>query len=75
MNLYKLILKNKSIVLFGVAILLMLFGISIAGKSNEVVMRTSATEINIENLDNTKIGWGIKRNDNHEQPDLVKKNK
>ncbi len=75
MNLYKLILKNKSIVLFGVAILLMMLGISIAGKSNEVVMRTSATEINIENLNNTKIGWGIKRNDNHEQPDLGKKNK
>ncbi len=75
MNLYKLILKNKSIVLFGVAILLMMLGISIAGKSNEVVVRTSATEINIENLNNTKIGWGIKRNDNHEQPDLGKKNK
>ena len=75
MNLYKLILKNKSIVLFGVAILLMMLGISIAGKSNEIVVRTSATEINIENLNNTKIGWGIKRNDNHEQPDLGKKNK
>lgn len=75
MNLYKLILKNKSIVFFGVAILLMMLGISIAGKSNEIVVRTSATEINIENLNNTKIGWGIKRNDNHEQPDLGKKNK
>ena len=75
MNLYKLILKNKSILLFGVAILLMMLGISITGKSNEIVVRTSATEINIENLNNTKIGWGIKRNDNHEQPDLGKKNK
>ena len=75
MNLYKLILKNKSIVFFGVAILLMMLGISIAGRSNEIVVRTSATEINIENLNNTKIGWGIKRNDNHEQPDLGKKNK
>lgn len=75
MNLYKLILKNKSIVFLGVAILLMMLGISIAGKSNEIVVRTSATKINIENLNNTKIGWGIKRNDNHKQPDLGKKNK
>lgn len=26
-------------------------------------------------VSNTKIGWGIKRNDNHEQPDLGKKNR
>ena len=26
-------------------------------------------------LSNKKIGWGIKRNDNHEQPDLGSKNK
>lgn len=28
-----------------------------------------------EGLSNNKIGWGIKRNDNHEQPDLGAKNK
>lgn len=30
---------------------------------------------NAESLSNTKIGWGIKRNDNHAQPDLGSKNK
>lgn len=28
-----------------------------------------------QELSNKKIGWGIKRNDNHEQPDLGKANK
>lgn len=28
-----------------------------------------------ENLSNKKIGWGIKRNDDHEQPDVGKQNK
>ena len=36
----------------------------------EPVETTSA-----ENLTNTKIGWGIRRNDNHEQPDLGTNNK
>ena len=27
------------------------------------------------NIDNEKIGWGIKRNDNHEQPDCGTKNR
>ena len=30
---------------------------------------------NAQSLNNKKIGWGIKRNDNHEQPDLGKENK
>ena len=52
-----------------------------------IVMIFSLTLININNkkeesiqsssqgLSNKKIGWGIKRNDNHEQPDLGKNNK
>lgn len=30
---------------------------------------------NANNISNQKIGWGIKRNDNHEQPDVGNKNK
>ena len=36
---------------------------------------TSASLEEIAALSNKKIGWGIKRNDNHEQPDLGKTNK
>ena len=40
---------------------------------NVKTVQTSASAIS--NLSNKKIGWGIKRNDNHEQPDLGEKNK
>lgn len=50
-----------------------LLGVLIVGNTdtNKNVL-TSATinGIEIESLDNKKIGWGIKRNDNHEQPDV-----
>lgn len=38
----------------------------------------NTSEINTNSnisVDNTKIGWGIKRNDNHDQPDLGSTNK
>ena len=34
------------------------------------VIQTSSTIQNIDGLSNKKIGWGIKRNDNHDQPDV-----
>ncbi len=39
------------------------------------VVQTSSTIESIEGLSNKKIGWGIKRNDNHEQPDVGTTNK
>ena len=39
-------------------------------KSNVKTVETSA-----QSLSTKKIGWGIKRNDNHKQPDLGKTNK
>ena len=38
-------------------------------------IQTNGTLENIDSLSNKKIGWGIKRNDNHEQPDVGKINK
>ena len=38
--------------------------------ANQTSIKTSTSS-----LSNKKIGWGIKRNDNHEQPDLGSKNK
>ena len=40
-----------------------------------VISPKSTSETSGEALSNKKIGWGIKRNDNHEQPDLGKVNK
>ena len=39
-------------------------------QQNEEVITTNA-----ESMNTKKIGWGIKRNDNHEQPDVGSKNK
>ena len=39
------------------------------------VISTNASVAEIEKLNNSKIEWGIKRADNHEQPDLGSKNK
>ena len=47
--------------------LCIIFVISIISYNKEIPMLTSA------NYEKT-IGWGIKRNDNHEQPDLGKTN-
>ena len=52
-------------------IMLIIFTLTIINKKNtEETILTSS-----QGLSNKKIGWGIKRNDNHEQPDLGKTNK
>ena len=48
----------------------MIFTLSIAG-----LRHNSIVETDVEGLNNKKIGWGIKRRDNHEQPDVGNKNK
>ena len=53
-----------------IVLILMIFSLSvISGKTDKTVLTNS--EIN----SNKKIGWGIKRNDNHEQPDVGSLNK
>lgn len=44
----------------------------VKGKSETVV---DSIYTNVGSLSNKKIGWGIKRNDNHEQPDLGAENR
>lgn len=53
-------------------LLLIIFSLTLINKDNreETSILTSS-----QGLSNTKIGWGIKRNDNHEQPDLGTKNR
>lgn len=52
-----------------VALLIVAF-IIMSNSVDRQTVSTSGAE-----LSNTKIGWGIKRNDNHEQPDVGTKNK
>lgn len=72
----KVIKLKELLVIGGTAILL--FGALLISNKNYVdkkVVATSAEPSNIQNLSNSKIGWGIKRSDNHEQPDVGTKNK
>ncbi len=61
--------KRKGIVIF--VLIILIFSLSIISMSiNSTEILASATT----ELSNKKIGWGIKRNNNHEQPDLGSKN-
>lgn len=62
--------KNKMNIIRVLLIMLMVFSLTlISQNSKEESILTSS-----QGLSNKKIGWGIKRNDNHEQPDLGKTN-
>ena len=65
-------MKNKIIYITLILIIgIFIFSVIVLNKdSNNNTVATSSTV-----LSNKKIGWGIKRNDNHEQPDLGKQNK
>lgn len=56
-----------------VIIIVFVMGIVIIGNKPDINKRTVTTSTST--LSNKKIGWGIKRVDNHEQPDLGSKNK
>lgn len=65
-------LKSKYIIASGIALIVVTVTLSIILLEDNKVITTSTA--NVE-LSSKKIGWGIKRNDNHEQPDLGKVNK
>lgn len=58
-------------------VFILIFTISIIklAKDNQDVIVTNAAIQEIESLSNKKIGWGIKRAENHIQPDVGNKNK
>lgn len=63
--------KNTSKIMKMLVLMLMIFSltlINMKNKGEETILTSS------QGLSNKKIGWGIKRNDNHEQPDLGKSN-
>ena len=72
-------MKKKSIsyiIKITLSILVVVFTVSIMNMTKDNVIETSSNVANsMDNLSNKKIEWGIKRNDNHEQPDLGSLNK
>lgn len=63
--------KNMSKIVKVFVLLLMVFSLTIISMQKE----ENSILTSSQGLNNKKIGWGIKRNDNHEQPDLGKENK
>ena len=61
--------KSKFIEIFALVVIIVSI-FMITDIYNEEIKNTNA-----EPLSNKKIGWGIKRNDNHEQPDVGSANK
>ena len=64
--------KNKILILSSIILTLMVGSVYMASSNNNQVTITTNSNIS---LSNKKIEWGIKRGDNHEQPDLGAKNK
>ena len=69
--------KNmRSIIAITLGVITIIFTVSILNSKNIETLQTTATVATDDtNLSNKKIGWGIKRNDNHSQPDLGANNK
>ncbi len=62
--------KNMSKIVKMFVLLLIIFSLTLININQEQKTTLTSTQ----GLSNKKIGWGIKRNDNHEQPDLGKSN-
>lgn len=60
---------------FAIVIGLTIFVAQSVNKVENRTVNTSGELSSIELLPNSKIGWGIKRSDNHNQPDVGSKNK
>ena len=65
-------MKKQTIIIIAIIMIILAMSIIIAKSlmTNNETIETSNT-----NLSNKKIGWGIKRNDSHEQPDLGSQNR
>ena len=66
-------MSKKTVIVLAIICTLIIVVLAIIGNRQETqeAVRTSSGQV----LSNKKIGWGIKRNDNHEQPDLGSENK
>jgi len=79
MGLYKMrVFRLKDVITlccFAIVIGLTIFVAQSVNKVENRTVNTSGELSSVESLPNSKIGWGIKRSDNHEQPDIGSKNK
>ena len=66
--------KNNKKIKIGIIFLSIIGIFSLSVISTERGENVTSTNAG-ENVSNKKIGWGIKRNDNHEQPDLGSNNR
>lgn len=66
-------MNSKKIIYALIIVIVCIFTYSIMTLNKNVDENTIVTSTS--SLSNKKIGWGIKRNDNHEQPDLGSNNK
>ncbi len=62
--------SNLKKVIISIFLLIFAFSVIQTNKKENTIQTSSSSS-----LDNQKIGWGIKREDNHKQPDLGAKNK
>ena len=66
-------MKKKTVIILTIIVTTMIIILTIIANKQEDKNAILTSSGNV--LSNKKIGWGIKRNNNHEQPDLGKKNK
>ena len=64
-------INNKAKIITMLCLTLSVFTLTIIANTRI----TQEKETNVATLSNKKIGWGIKRNDNHNQPSLGEENK
>lgn len=64
--------KNVPNIIKIFVLIVMIFSLTLINMNNK---KEESIQSSSQGLSNKKIGWGIKRNDNHEQPDLGKNNK
>ena len=55
-------------------LIILILAITIFSLSMITIKKEETIQTNAQSVSNKKIGWGIKRNDNHEQPDVGKQN-
>lgn len=66
-------MKNKKIIYISLGLIIFIFTFSVVAMNNNIEHNIIATSSN-NMLSNKKIGWGLKRNNNNEQPDLGNSN-
>lgn len=70
-------IKNKNIIKMTIAILILTLIISVIQNEQKIKVKNQPKTIpsSTEKLSNKKIEWGIKRNTEHKQPEILKKDR